>query len=180
MFNCAIVVPEHGSCLISFCSRTIDNAYTDYVFTSHGGERGETQSYIGHTLIICRGIFRAAARSEEQTRLRGEFQRQSSIAFIGAAVAAAAAGLAGAWRTFRRQQRLSEMKTNFVSSVSHELRAPIASVRLMAEGLARGNVTEPARQREYFHFIVQECDRLGTLINNVLDFSQMEQGRKRS
>ena len=97
---------------------------------------------------------------------------------IGAAVAAAAAGLAGAWRAFRRQQRLSEMKTNFVSSVSHELRAPIASVRLMAEGLARGNVTEPARQREYFHFIVQECDRLGTLINNVLDFSQMEQGRK--
>jgi signal transduction histidine kinase len=70
------------------------------------------------------------------------------------------------------------MKTNFVSSVSHELRAPIASVRLMAEGLERGKVQDPARQKEYFRFIVQECRRLSGLIENVLDFSRIEQGRK--
>jgi signal transduction histidine kinase len=70
------------------------------------------------------------------------------------------------------------LKSNFVSSVSHELRAPIASVRLMAESLERGTVREPARQQEYFRCIVQECRRLGTLIENVLDFSRIEQGRK--
>jgi signal transduction histidine kinase len=87
-------------------------------------------------------------------------------------------GLFAAWRSFRRQQQLAELKSNFVSSVSHELRAPIASVRLMAENLERGKIPEPAKQNEYFRFIVQECRRLSSLIENVLDFSRIEQGRK--
>ena len=48
----------------------------------------------------------------------------------------------------------------------------------MAESLERGNITEPAKQREYFHFIGQECRRLSALIANVLDFARIEQGRK--
>ena len=70
------------------------------------------------------------------------------------------------------------MKSNFVSSVSHELRAPLASVRLMAENLDRGKIADEAKQREYFRFIVQECRRLGALVENVLDFARIEQGRK--
>ena len=91
---------------------------------------------------------------------------------------AAVIGLITAYRAFRREQQLGEMKSNFVSSVSHELRAPIASVRLMAENLERGKIPEPAKQNEYFRFIVQECRRLSSLIENVLDFSRIEQGRK--
>ena len=98
---------------------------------------------------------------------------------IAAAAVAALVGLIAAYRAFHRQLRLSELKSDFVSSVSHELRAPIASVRLMAESLERGKVSEPARQQEYFHFIDQECRRLSSLIENVLDFSRIEQGRKR-
>ena len=97
---------------------------------------------------------------------------------IVVSAAAAVLGLFAAWRSFRRQQELNELKSNFVSSVSHELRAPIASVRLMAENLERGKVAEPGRQGEYFRFIVQECRRLSSLIENVLDFSRIEQGRK--
>jgi signal transduction histidine kinase len=48
----------------------------------------------------------------------------------------------------------------------------------MAEGLERGRVTEPEKQREYFRFIVQECQRLTALIQNVLDVSRMDFGRK--
>lgn len=99
--------------------------------------------------------------------------------FILLATATAVAGLISAHRTFLRQARLARMKSDFVSSVSHELRAPIASVRLLAEGLDRGRVTDPARQREYFGLIVQECRRLSALIENVLDFSRIDQGRKR-
>ena len=87
-------------------------------------------------------------------------------------------GLWRSWRTFLRQQQLNEMKSNFVSSVSHELRAPIASVRLLAEALDRGAVAEQPKQKEYFRFIVQECRRLTGLIENVLDFSRIDQGRK--
>jgi signal transduction histidine kinase len=49
----------------------------------------------------------------------------------------------------------------------------------MAESLERGTVQDPARQGEYFHFIVQECRRLSSLIEKVLDFARIEQGRKR-
>ncbi|HEY5910390.1 MAG TPA: ATP-binding protein [Verrucomicrobiae bacterium] len=99
-------------------------------------------------------------------------------ALVAAAAFAAGVGFIKAYRAFERQLRLSELKSNFVSSVSHELRAPIASVRLMAESLERGKVTEPERRQEYFKFIVQECRRLSSLVENVLDFSRIEQGRK--
>jgi signal transduction histidine kinase len=99
-------------------------------------------------------------------------------ALIGLSMAAVLIGFATAWRAFRRQQQLSEMKTNFVSSVSHELRAPIASVRLMAEELTHQDRPDPGKVREYHSFIAQECRRLSGLIENVLDFSRHEQGRK--
>jgi len=93
-------------------------------------------------------------------------------------VFAAVAGLVSARRAFYRQLQLNEMKSNFVSSVSHELRAPVASVRLMAENLERGKIPDASRRQEYFRFIVQECRRLSSLIESVLDFSRIEQGRK--
>jgi signal transduction histidine kinase len=108
-------------------------------------------------------------------------QRQLQLIFgalIAASSLAALIGFIAAYRAFRRQRQLSEMKSNFVSSVSHELRAPIASVRLMAENLEGGKIPEPGKQKEYFSFIVQECRRLSSLIENVLDFSRIEQGRK--
>jgi signal transduction histidine kinase len=96
-----------------------------------------------------------------------------TVSFIGALV-----GLFAAGRAFHRQLQLNSLKSNFVSSVSHELRAPIASVRLLAESLERGKISEPQKQNEYFRFIGQECRRLSSLIENVLDFSRIEQGRK--
>jgi len=108
-------------------------------------------------------------------------QEQRAFLFkllIGASALASIVGFFFAWRAFYKQLRLAEMKSNFVSSVSHELRAPIASVRLMAEGLERGKISEPAKQQEYFHFITHECRRLSAMIENVLDFARIEQGRK--
>ena len=97
---------------------------------------------------------------------------------VAASAFAALIGVLASWQAFQRQLRLSELKSNFVSSVSHELRAPLASVRLMAESLERGKVSDTPKQQEYFRFIVQECRRLSALIENVLDFSRIEQGRK--
>ncbi len=99
------------------------------------------------------------------------------VLILGSALSALI-GFVAAWRAFRRQQQLGELKSNFVSSVSHELRAPIASVRLMAENLEHGKISGTQKQNEYFRFIVQECRRLSSLIENVLDFSRIEQDRK--
>lgn len=109
-------------------------------------------------------------------------QRLRSMWLGALLLAAAAVALAGLWaahRAFRRQIRLNELKSNFVSAASHELRAPIASVRLLAESLERGRVRDPDRCQAYYRLIGQECRRLSGLIENVLDFSRIDQGRKR-
>ena len=112
------------------------------------------------------------------------YSRQTQRAWLFGgllAVAAGAAmiGLLGAYRAFQRQLKLADLKSNFVSSVSHELRAPIASVRLLAESLERGKITDEPKRQDYFRLIGQECRRLSGLIDNVLDFSRIDQGRKR-
>ncbi len=99
-------------------------------------------------------------------------------ALIAASVAAVLVGFFSAWRAFRRQRQLNELKDNFVSAVSHELRAPIASIRLMSEELEDFAAPDPARSRDYHHLIHQECRRLSRLIENVLDFARQEQGRQ--
>lgn len=109
-------------------------------------------------------------------------QRRRQWTFSGLLLVSAATcvvGFISARNAFRRQQRLAEMKSNFVSSVSHELRAPVASLRLMAESLECGRITDREKQSEYFRFIARECRRLSALIENVLDFSRIEQGRKK-
>ncbi|MFN7140739.1 MAG: sensor histidine kinase, partial [Limisphaerales bacterium] len=133
--------------------------------TSTGGE----QKTIGMTVAVTRPDVLFAHYRKRQLW---------TGSLIGAAALTSVIGFGAAFRSFRRQQRLAEMKSNFVSSVSHELRAPIASVRLMAEGLERDKITEPEKQKQYFRFIGQECRRLSSLIENVLDFSRIEQGRK--
>jgi len=107
-----------------------------------------------------------------------ERRKWLTAGLILSAAMAAMFGTVGMWRNSRRQALLSEMKSNFVSSVSHELRAPIAAVRLMAESLDRGTVAEESKRKDYFRLIVQECRRLSALVENVLDFSRIDQGRK--
>jgi signal transduction histidine kinase len=97
---------------------------------------------------------------------------------ILAAVASALLGLWRLWQTWRDQTRLNEMKSNLVSSVSHELRAPIAAVRLMAESLESSRVDGEEKRKDYYRLIVRECARLSSLVENVLDFSRIDQGRK--
>jgi len=153
------------------------SAGTDRAFLLLGQADGEMKDLpvIGHTFPFHVRVLLASpeilyARQRQRTWLFG--------ALIVGAAAAAVMSLFAAWRSFRRQQELSELKTNFVSSVSHELRAPIASVRLMAENLEGAKVPEAHKQKEYFSFIVQECRRLSALVESVLDFSRIEQGRK--
>jgi len=141
------------------------------------GDAGETAgNYFAQNAIHFELKFYLTSR--EQMLSAERHRSKLFAALILGAVLTALAGLLAARRAFRHQLQLNDLKSNFVSSVSHELRAPIASVRLMAENLERGKIPDPARQGEYFHFIVQECRRLSALIENVLDFSRIEQGRK--
>jgi signal transduction histidine kinase len=99
-------------------------------------------------------------------------------ALIVCAALASLIGLAAILRSHHRESALNSLKSNIVSSVSHELRAPLSAVRLMAENLEREKIPDTAQQQQYFRLIGQECRRLTALVENVLDFSRMESGRK--
>jgi signal transduction histidine kinase len=73
---------------------------------------------------------------------------------------------------------LARLKSDFVSNVSHELRTPLSLIRLYAETLEMGRLTSPEKYQEYYRIIRKESERLTALINNILDFSRIEAGRK--
>jgi signal transduction histidine kinase len=81
-------------------------------------------------------------------------------------------------RTAAREMRLSAMKSDFVSNVSHELRTPLASIRVFGELMRTGRVAGPEKVVEYGERIETEAVRLGLLVENILDFSRIEAGRK--
>lgn len=70
-------------------------------------------------------------------------------------------------------------KTTFVSNVSHELKTPLTSIRMYAELLTQKRVRDEQKQEKYLGVIATESERLTRLVNNVLDFSRLEQGRKK-
>jgi signal transduction histidine kinase len=78
----------------------------------------------------------------------------------------------------RRQLRLAQNKTDFVSNVSHELKTPLTSIRMFAELLAEDRVKDPEKRSRYLRIIASESERLARLVNNVLDFARMEKKRK--
>jgi signal transduction histidine kinase len=82
------------------------------------------------------------------------------------------------YRNVSREMNLARLKSDFVANVSHELRTPLALIRLYAETLELGRLTAKEKYQDYFRIIREESERLTALINNILDFSRIEAGRK--
>lgn len=80
----------------------------------------------------------------------------------------------------QRDARDAQRKTTFVANVSHELKTPLTSIRLFADMLHDGRVRDSGKQREYLQRMVNETQRLTRLVNNVLDFSRLERGQRRT
>jgi signal transduction histidine kinase len=79
-------------------------------------------------------------------------------------------------RAAAREVRLAELKSNFVASVSHDLKTPLALIQLFAETLELGRLKNTDRATEYYRIINSEARKLTRLINNLLDFSKIEAG----
>jgi signal transduction histidine kinase len=77
-----------------------------------------------------------------------------------------------------KEMAVARLKSDFVSNVSHELRTPLALIRLYAETLELGRITTKEKKHQYYRIIRKESERLTALINNILDFSRIEAGRK--
>ncbi|MBN2138569.1 MAG: hypothetical protein JW720_12250 [Sedimentisphaerales bacterium] len=84
-------------------------------------------------------------------------------------------GLAG--RVLGRQMKLNRLKNDFIATVTHELKTPLASMRVLADTLLEGNYKDPGQAREYLELICKENKRLTSLIDNFLTFSRMERNK---
>jgi two-component system phosphate regulon sensor histidine kinase PhoR len=87
------------------------------------------------------------------------------------------AGVATILVAAEKERRISALKSDFVANVSHELKTPLALVRMFGEMLQSGRVASEAKRQEYLDIIVSESERLSALIENVLDFAKVERGR---
>ncbi len=81
-------------------------------------------------------------------------------------------------RDVNRDLRMSELRSQFVASVSHELKTPLTAIRMFAETLSLGRARDARTHSEYLETIVNESERLTRLVDNVLDFSKIEQGKR--
>ena len=77
-----------------------------------------------------------------------------------------------------RDLQMAEMRSQFVASVSHELKTPLTAIRMFAETLVLGRTRDEITRSEYLETIMSESERLARLVDNVLDFSKIEQGKK--
>jgi signal transduction histidine kinase len=151
------------------------------------------------------GVFRAGApaggtwpMSREQTFQDGEFlwrlrampQRPDALyaavtrrrwLYLGMLVVMVGGLLAASLavgRTLRREVEVARLKSQFVSAVSHEFRSPLTGISQLSELLVGGKVTDETRRQQYYELIHSESRRLSRLVEQVLDFARMEDGRK--
>lgn len=109
----------------------------------------------------------------EAAAQRGRFYLWTAVVTIIATMALA--GLTAF--ALRRQMRLARMKNDLAAVVSHELKTPLAAIRLLVDTLSDEAHPDPQRTREYLQLIARENERLTRLVDNFLTFSRMERGQ---
>ncbi len=158
------------------------------VLTDENGTRRATRVPAGVTTIL--GNERIAAGAHlpgwqialtvigpvsDEVNAKRRIAVYSWLGFLTIGVMAVLAALAGSF--FRRQMRVASLKTDLVAAVSHELKTPLASMKLLVESLLSSETLDPKRARHYLQLVANENSRLSRLIDNFLTFSRMEQNR---
>jgi two-component system phosphate regulon sensor histidine kinase PhoR len=118
---------------------------------------------------------RVAQREAGLLAARGK-RRVLDLVLIAMAVGVIVAGISVLLLAARRERRANELKSEFISNVSHELKTPLSIISMFGEMLHSGRTKSEEQARDYAGVIRRESTRLGRLIDNVLDFSRIERG----
>ncbi len=116
--------------------------------------------------------------ASEELATRVQNRKTLELVLITLSCVVIVAGVATILLAVEKERRINALKSEFVANVSHELKTPLALVRMFGEMLQSGRVPSDQKRQEYLDIIVHESERLSSLIENVLDFAKVERGRE--
>ena len=129
----------------------------------------------GKTLYAWR--IQVTPRNVDELRAQAETERLLGVLLIPVSTVIIAVGLGVVWLSVRAERRASQLKSDFIANVSHELKTPLSLIRMFGELLMTGRHKGEGTARDYAGIITRESDRLAHLIDNVLDFARLERGK---
>ena len=118
-----------------------------------------------------------ALASADEVAYEVERRRLLELALVAVAGVVTLAGLVFLVAAAARERRVGTLKSDFVANVSHELKTPLALIRMFGELLLLERVRSDEKRKQYLSIIVSESERLTALIENVLDFARVERGK---
>jgi two-component system, OmpR family, phosphate regulon sensor histidine kinase PhoR len=133
------------------------------------------EAAFGKTLYAWR--IQITPRNVAELRAQAETERLLGVLLVPVSTVIIALGLGVVWLSVRAERRASQMKSDFIANVSHELKTPLSLIRMFGELLMTGKHKGEAMTREYGGIITRESERLAHLIDNVLDFARLERGK---
>jgi len=120
-------------------------------------------------------ILQIVPRNYTELEREVKIQRRTNLFFIILSTTLIFFSLAIIYVAGRRERQLRQLKEDFISNVSHELKTPLSLIRMFSEILVTGRVKREDTKKEYYNIIHNESDRMSRLINNLLDFAILRQ-----
>ncbi len=154
--------------------------------TGPGGKRltpaapGRAEPFLRTSPGSAMAGFTASVYFSDQFAWEGAAKRQVSIYIwaTGAVIVLLFVTGAVAVRTIGKQIRLNRLKNDFIATVTHELKTPLASTRLLVDTILENRYDSPGQVREYMQLIAGQNERLSRLIDHFLTFSRMERNKQ--
>jgi signal transduction histidine kinase len=168
----ATVLDERGSPVAGFKPPREDAPQARRTFTVAFFDPTLTALNPPHDLPLRRWTVHVSGATDPTLALAAR-GAQRTLVVIGAGAVALAIGLFVTGRAARAMAKISELRSDFVSTVTHELKTPVQVIRSIGETLVRGRVTGGERLNEYARLLVQESHRLSRLIDNLLAYSRV-------
>ena len=150
------------------------NEEGDHVYGPLLGKSGRTVS-LGFTETVSNWRLRVVQKHSGASASKAKRQ-VVDFSLIGTALGIIVIGLATLLIAVRRERRANELKSEFISNVSHELKTPLSIISMFGEMLASRRTKSSEQATEYAEIIWKESVRLSRLIDNVLDFAKLERG----
>lgn len=166
------VIAQEKLVISIFNKRTGEKVYSNFP-----GENGEARN--DKMLWLLPGYEMAIKPLNTTIEAITQKRKDENLIIAGVLALLLSAGAIFLLRNIRKEMKLSEIKSEFVSNVSHELRTPLALINMFAETLSFGRVTTEEKKQEYYEIIGRETERLSAIVNKILNFSQMESGKRK-